>query len=221
MIEDIEILRPGMTVALARRREAIAQGMPARGWKIGLNVRAVQAHFGVHGPCLGWLDGRRILASGAVVDFLPEVAMRVEPEVCLRVGEGGRLEAIAPALELVDFTTPPKDLFALLSSSVLHVASVVGEFVAPEVAVELGTRWPRLEVTGQPTPPLGEGLVPTDLQSAVDFVRDALPHFGETLRAGDLILAGSYAAAVPPLERGARARAEFGPLGAVEVVRRV
>jgi 2-keto-4-pentenoate hydratase len=219
MIEDLEILGPGMTVQLARRKEAIAGGMPARGWKIGLNVRAVQAHFGVHGPCLGWLDGRRILASGAIVDFLPEVAMRIEPEVCLRVGEGGRLEAIAPALELVDFTTPPKDLFALLSSSILHVAAVVGEFVAPGVAEGLGTRWPRLDVTGQPPPALGEGLVPTDLQSAVDFVRDALPHFGETLRAGDLILAGSYAAAVPPLERGARARAEFGPLGVVEVAR--
>jgi 2-keto-4-pentenoate hydratase len=146
--------------------------------------------------------------------------MRVEPEVCLRVGEGGQLEAIAPALELVDFTTPPKDLFELLSSSILHVAAVVGEFVSPSRAEGLGTRWPRLEVTGQPVPPLGEGLVPIDLQESVDFVRDTLPRFGEALVAGDLILAGSYAAAVPPLERGARARAEFGPLGSVEVVRR-
>lgn len=221
MIEDLEILRPGMNVQLARRREALAAGMPARGWKIGLNVRAVQAHFGVHGPCIGWLDGRRILASGALVDFLPEVAMRIEPEVCLRVGAEGRLDAVAPALEIVDFTTPPKDLFALLSSSVLHVATVLGAFSPPGVAEGLGTRWPQLTVSGQPSPALGEGLVPADLQSAVDFVRDALPHFGESLRPGDLILAGSYAAAVPPLERGARARAEFGPLGAVEVARAV
>jgi len=210
-----------MEVQLARRREVIAQGMTPRGWKIGLNVKAVQAHFGVNGPCVGWLDGRRILASGAVVDFLPDVAMRVEPEVCLRVGEGGRLAAIAPALELVDFTTPPKDLFALLSSSVLHVAAVVGEFVSPARGIDLGTRWPRLEVTGQAVPPLGEGLVPVDLQSSVDFVRAALARFGETLEPGDLILAGSYAAAVPPLERGARARADFGPLGMVEVARRI
>ena len=221
MADDLEILRPGMQVQLARRRDAIAQGMAPRGWKIGLNVAAVQAHFGLQGACVGWLDGRRILTSGAVVDFLPEVAMRIEPEVCLRVGAGGRLESIAPALEIVDFTTPPKDLFELLSSSILHVATIVGEFVSPECGVELGTRWPRLEVTGQPTPPLGEGLVPVDLQSAVDFVSAALARFGESLAAGDLIIAGSYAAAVPPLERGARAHADFGPLGSVSVTRRV
>lgn len=218
--DDFEKLRPGMEVQLARRREAIAAGMPPRGWKIGLNVKGVQAHFGVAAPCVGWLDGRRILASGTVFDFLPEVAMRVEPEVCLRVGANGRLDAVAPALEIVDFTTPPKDLFALLSSSILHVATVVGEFAPPSRAAELGTRWPRLEVTGEPVPPLGEGLVPADLQASVDFVADVLPRFGERLVAGDLILAGSYAAAVPPLARGARARADFGPLGGVEVERR-
>lgn len=220
MTDDFEILRPGMAIQLARRREAIALGMTPRGWKIGLNVAAVQTHFGLHVPCVGWLDGRRILASGAVVDFLPDVKMRVEPEVCLRVGAGGRLEAIAPALELVDFSTPPKDLFELLSSSILHVAAVVGDFVAPDRGVGLGTRWPRLEVTGQPSPPLGDGLVAADLQTAVDFVGGMLARFGEALAPGDLILAGSYAAAVPPLDRGARAEADFGPLGSVSVTRR-
>lgn len=219
MGDDFEALRPGMEVQLARRRAAIAAGMTPRGWKVGLNVKAVQAHFGIDTACVGWLDGRRILDSGAVVDFLPEVGMRVEPEVCLRVGEGGRLDAIAPALELVDFTTPPKDLFALLSSSILHVATVVGAFAPPERAAGLGERWPVLEVTGQPTPPLGAGLVPADLQETVDFVAAMLPRFGEQLVAGDLILAGSYAAAVPPLERGARAKADFGPLGSVSVER--
>jgi 2-keto-4-pentenoate hydratase len=77
-----------------------------------------------------------------------------------------------------------------------------------------------LEVTGQPPPPLGEGLVPADLQESVDFVAAMLPRFGEKLVAGDLILAGSYAAAVPPLERGARASADFGPLGSVAVTRK-
>jgi len=220
MIDDFETLRPGMEVSLARRREAIASGMPPRGWKIGLNGKGMQTHFRVAAPCIGWLDGRRILASGSVVDFLPEVAMRVEPEVCLRVGPNGRLDAVAPALELVDFTTPPADLFALLSSSILHVATVVGAFVPPERATELGTRWPRLEVTGEPVPPLGEGLVPADLQASVDFVAAQLARFGEALVEGDLILAGSFAAGVPPLVRGARARAEYGPLGIVEVERR-
>lgn len=220
MTDDFEILRPGMETQLARRREAIARGMPPRGWKIGLNVAAVQANFGLQGPCVGWLDGRRVLASGAVVDFLPDVKMRVEPEVCLRVGPDGGLEAIAPALELVDFTVPPKDLYELLAGSILHVATVVGEFVAPDRGVELGTRWPRLEVTGQPSPPLGKDLVASDLRSAVDFVAGALARFGEKLVPGDLIIAGSYAGAVPPLERGARAEADFGPLGSVSVTRR-
>ncbi|MBY0400805.1 hypothetical protein K2X89_10945 [Myxococcota bacterium] len=218
--DDFEKLRSGMEVQLARRREAIAAGMPARGWKIGLNGEGAQAHFGVLAPCVGWLDGRRILASGAIIDFLPEVGMRVEPEVCLRVGANGKLEAVAPALEIVDFTVPPKDLFTLLSSSIVHVATVVGEFAPPSRATELGTRWPRLEVTGEPVPPVGEGLVPVDLQASIDFVAAELPRFGEKLVPGDLILAGSYAAVVPPLARGARARADFGPLGVVEVVRR-
>lgn len=218
--DDLDALRPGMLAQLTRRREAIAGGMPARGWKIGVSVKAVQAAFGLSGPCVGWLDGRRVLASGSTFDFRPEAAMRVEPEVCLRVGPDGRsLEAVAPALEIVDYSTPPKDLFALLSCSILHLATVHGAFVSPERAILLGSRWPRLEVTGQPVPPLGEGLVPSVLQDAIDFVRATLPRFGEALAPGDLILAGSYAGAVPPLERGATARAEFGPLGEVCVTR--
>lgn len=219
MADDFEILRPGMEIQLARRREAIAGGMKPIGWKIGVSGKPMQAHFGLSGPCVGWLDGRRLLASGRSIDFLPEVAMRVEPEVCLRVGPGLRLDAVAPALEIVDFSTPPRDLTALLSSSVLHLATVTGAFVAPSLATELGTRWPRLEVTGQPVPGLAEGLVPRRLQDAVDFVAGMLVRFGERLVPGDLIMAGSFAAAVPPLERGARARAEFGAIGEVVVER--
>lgn len=221
MIPDLALLRPGMEVQLARRAEAIAAGMPARGWKVGINVAAVQAHFGLSAPCIGWLDGRRVLASGAEIDFLPEVGMRVEPEVCLRVGPNGRLDAVAPALELVDFTVPPADLFSLLSSSIIHVATVVGEFSPPERAEGLGRRWPRLEVTGQGATAIAEGLVPENLQETVDFVAARLEAFGLALAEGDLIIAGSYAAGVPPLERGATARADFGPLGRVSVSRRV
>ncbi len=216
---DLEKLRPGMDVALARRRQAIAAGMQPRGWKVGVSIKPMQESFGLTGPCVGWLDGRRVLASGDVIDFAPAAAMRVEPEVCLRVGAGDRLEAIAPALEIVDFSVPPADLDALLACSILHLATVVGEFVPPGRAEELGTRWPRLEVTGQPVPALGAGLVPTDLQSSIDFVAEMLGQFGLALEVGDLIIAGSYAAGVPPLERGARAFADFGPLGSVSIAR--
>lgn len=217
---DFETLRPGMEVQLARRAEAIAAGMPARGWKIGINVKAVQAHFGLSEPCIGWLDGRRVLASGSQVDFLPEAGMRIEPEVCLRVGPGAKLEAVAPAFELVDYTTPPANLFSLLSSSIIHVATVVGVFAPPERAEGLGSKWPRMEVTGQPPTAIAEGLVPEDLQQSVDFVAARLADFGLRLEPGDLILAGSFAAGVPPFERGARAEADFGPLGRVSVSRR-
>lgn len=220
MIPDLEILRPGMEVQLARRAEAIAAGMPARGWKVGISGKPMQAHFGLTAPCIGWLDGRRILESGAEVDFLPEVGMRIEPEVCLRVGPGRRLEAVAPALELVDFTVPPANLFALLSSSIIHVATVVGTFVPPERAQDLGRRWPQLQVSGQGETAIAEGLVPENLQDSVDFVAGRLDAFGLALATGDLIIAGSYAAGVPPLERGAAARADFGPLGSVSVSRR-
>jgi len=216
---DLETIRPGMEASLARRRDAIAGGMPARGWKIGLNVAGAQKHFGLTAPVVGWLDGRRILPSGSIVDFLPEKAMRVEPEVCLRVGADGRVDAIAPALELVDYSTPPKDLFALLSSSVLHLAAVVGTFVAPERGILLGRRWPTLDVSGQPPAAIAEGLVAADPQDAVDFVAATLAPFGEGLRPGDLILAGSFAATVPPLERGASAASDCGPLGRVSVRR--
>jgi len=218
-VDDVERMRPGMEVQLARRREAIAAGMRPRGWKIGLNVKAVQGHFGIGAPVVGWLDGRRVLASGESFGFEPTKAMRVEPEVCLRVGEHNRLEAIAPALEIVDYSTPPSDLFALLASSVLHLATVVGAFAPPERARELGTRWPKLEVTGQPPTAIGEGLVPSDLQSSIDYAAELLGAFGERLVPGDLILAGSYAAGVPPLDRGATALAEFGPLGSVSITR--
>lgn len=216
---DLEKLRPGMEVQLSRRRDAIAAGMQPRGWKVGVSIKPMQERFGLMGPCIGWLDGRRVLASGGAIDFAQTAAMRVEPEVCLRVGAGNRLEAIAPALEIVDYSVPPADLDALLACSILHLATVVGEFVPPARAADLGTRWPRLEVTGQAVPALGKGLVPEDLQDSIDFVAEMLGNHGLALEVGDLIIAGSYAAGVPPLERGARAFADFGPLGTVEIER--
>lgn len=220
--------RPGMQAQLAAYRARLAAGMPRLGWKLGINVPEVLAHFDVSHSAVGWLDGERRLASGTRYTAPEAARLRVEPELCLRLGrdvaaadgpEAARaaVEGVAPALELVDMPAPPASLDELVAGSMLHHATVLGDFVAPALPEGLGRDLPVLSVDGAPGPAPRDDLVASDPGVLLHFTAGFLEPFGEALRTGDLLICGSFTAAAPPLAAGQSARADFGPLGHVEV----
>jgi 2-keto-4-pentenoate hydratase len=230
-LADRDRYAPGFARQLARFRTAIEDGMPRRGWKVGINVPEVLKRAGLTHSGVGWVDGRRVFESGATVPAASGARLRVEPEVAIHVGAPvsatdpaeairAAILGVSPALELVDYALPATDFDEVVALCMFHDACVLGSPLALDaLPAELGRDWPRVEVNGRLAAPPRPDLVPTDLTELVRFVATFLSEFGEALAPGDLIMSGSYCPVALPLETGDRVRADFGSLGEVCVKR--
>jgi 2-keto-4-pentenoate hydratase len=221
-----EKFAPGMVLQLARLREALAGGMPRRGWKIGINVPEVLGQLDLPHPGVGWLDGRRVFSAGAELERPPDAQLRVEPEVAVAVAkvvapgcsaEAARscIESVRPALEIVNYGQPSSGLDDVVAHCMFHDATILGSPASLEAARDLGNGLPTLRVGPRSSDPPRADLVPADLGELVAFVAKYLAAFGQALEPGDLVLSGSYTARAVAIEAGDEAVAEFGPLGTV------
>ena len=216
----------GMAAQRAAFEHALASGMARAGWKVGLNVREMQERLGLAGSAVAWLDGRRVLRSGETFAVAPgslvhaeaEIALRLRAPVAAGASPAAARAAIAermPALELVDYARPRGDLEAILAHSIFHAATVLG---APTDAVEpaLGATLPRVEVDGAERAVANPAWAPPDLGELLVHVAARLAPIGLGLRAGDLVICGSY---VQPLAvaAGQTVAADFGALGRVAI----
>ncbi|MCP5056195.1 MAG: hypothetical protein GY937_05640 [bacterium] len=127
------------------------------------------------------------------------------------------IAAVHPALELVDYSKPSAGLTDVVSHSMFHEATVIGDPVPIAAAHELGSTWPRLSVAGQESGPPRADLVASDLGEVVAFAANFLAAFGHALNDGDLLLSGAYLARAPAISAGDLAVAEFGKMGSVSV----
>ncbi len=223
----------GMAVQRARMHEALARGMPRVGWKVALNDPAVQKRMGIEGSLVGWLNGQAVYPSGATYIEKPGMTLRVEPEVAIRLSRDVAAEAsledarraivsLAPALEIVNPGNAARDLRGLIEGDILHEATILGQEVlqhdaeAPASGL-VPAGFPSTKIDdGEAHLPL-EGRVPADFASVVLEVAAFLGRYGEPLRAGDRIIAGSYCNPID-IEPGNRVTADFGPLGTVELL---
>lgn len=228
MSSGLDRFSNGMALQLAARRAALAAGSPRLGWKVGFNVPEVQKKLGLPHSAIGWIDGRRSVPSGSVVEVAAGTNLHVEAEIALRIGTTvpvpvtaerarGCIAALHPALELVDYALPAPDFDAILGHSMFHAASVIGDACDPASATALGRQWPRFTVGGRDAGPVRDDLVPDDLGALVAFVAGYLAAFGHALEAGDVLLSGSFTARAVRAEPGDEAVADFGPLGGVSV----
>lgn len=212
---------------LAVLRARVAAGMPRCGWKVGINVPEIQAELGLEHSLVGWLDGDRVFPHSATIPLPSGSLFHVEPELCLRLGEGiaadadlavarAAVAAIAPALEIVDYAKPAKSLGAIIEHSMFHSACVLGEWHAvPNTGAIDIAKQVRLRAGARESEPARVDLVPQDVGEIVLLVAGVLSSAGERLVAGDLILSGSFTAKALPLEPGNTAIAELGLFGAV------
>ncbi len=226
VIVDRDRYATGMKAQLAALHDARGRGMPRRGWKVGLNVPEVLTQLGLRHSGVGWLNGDREYRSGDVVRSAAGHALHAEPELCLRLGAdvapdatpdaaAASITGVAPAIEIVDYALPRTDLDTIVAHSMFHYGFVVGGWHAPDRAADLGGQWPVIAVDGAAALKPRSDLVPAQLGEIVVFVAAFLAAFGESLRADDLILSGSYTPVAVPLAPRASVRAQFGPLGEV------
>jgi 2-keto-4-pentenoate hydratase len=202
----------GLAAQAARRRERMNAGELRAGWKIALNDPRVQRALGIGAPVIGYLTSATVLPDGARHSLAGARRPAIEPEVAVHVGEEGRITGLGAALEIIDVDLPFEDLEAILEGNVFHRAAVLGPRVAG--VTDLAGRTARM------TRGNGEGTTIDVAQAALDpaevvrLVSGYLEAVGDTLSAGDVIIAGSLVTAVP-LGGDERVALEIDGLGSV------
>jgi 2-keto-4-pentenoate hydratase len=195
------------------------------GWKVGLTAPAIQQQFGFHEPVFGCILHRD--DSGRV--FRPEDLIKpgFEPELCLRIGrdlaagvtpEAARdaIDMVYPALEIIETRGPFTEQIAVaLADNAQQKTVVLGTGVALPQGMALDEVTASVSIngvvvaTGSGTAVLGNPV------NSVVWLAGKLRDYGRAVRAGDIIMSGSFTRQFP-IVPGDRVRVDFAGVGAVE-----
>jgi 2-keto-4-pentenoate hydratase len=203
----------------------LAGGMPRLGWKVGINVPEVQKQLGLTHALVGWLDGARRFASGDSVPVPASAKLHAEVELCVRMAHAlaadadrdaalAAVDAVAPALELVDYAIPVQGLADVVRSSMFHFGTVLGSWQPARADIAIASAV-SLRVDEVHAAPARAELVPGHLGEFVLFVAQQLAAAGMQLQAGDHIMSGCFVAKALALRAGQVAEAQLGPFGSV------
>lgn len=211
---NVTAVARGMRALLARRHDELTAGARPVGWKIGFNTPAIQQHFGLSEPVVGYLTDVGVTPDGATVPLVGWAAPAVEVEIAIRVGPDLGVAGLAPALELVDLGVPFDDIEVVLADNICQRGVVFGAEVPGVDPWVVVARVTKTEHTGGTT--IAEGSITEDPAATTSFVRSYLASHGAQLVEGDRIIAGSLVAPVP-VAAGDALDVDFGPLGALRI----
>ncbi|MFF8618455.1 2-keto-4-pentenoate hydratase [Streptomyces sp. NPDC015350] len=233
-IRSVSTRHPDFTLAdaYAVQREIraldLADGAVLVGHKIGATSEAIQRMFGIDHPDFGYLADRMLLSDGACLSPDRFIAPKVEGELAFRMGadiSGGSVTAsdvldatsvVLPALEVLDsrFANWEIELVDTVADNASCALAVLGQGVPPG-DIDLSAEQMVFEAGNSVQTARGTAVMGHPAQSVACLVR-ILDSFGEGIRAGDIVLAGSWAAAVDLLP-GSTVKASFGALGSVSL----
>jgi 2-keto-4-pentenoate hydratase len=203
----------GMTAQLQARRTRLGDGARPLGWKLGLGGAAAREQLGTSGPLVGFLIEDDLLPDGAQVAVGGWEDPRFEPELAVRIGPSGAIDAVAAAIELADTGQMTDDVESILRLNVFQRHVILGEIHAPDVL-------PTSSVVirdGVEIDSTREPLAPGDPASLLQYVGEFLDAVGEPPpRAGEWLITGAI---FPPLGvlAGQRLEHQLEPLGSVSV----
>ncbi|MEX2547959.1 MAG: fumarylacetoacetate hydrolase family protein [Chloroflexota bacterium] len=234
-IQPISSRHPAFDVAAAyivqttNIERRIAAGAALVGQKVGLTNRAMQAQLGVNEPDFGRLLDDMQVPAGAEVSLSDFIQPRIEPEIAfilrrdvvgpraMRADVLSATEAVAPALEIIDSRIA--DWRITLVDTVADNASSARVVIGAPRSVrdlELIAMEGRLERDGEVVG-AGRGAdVLGDPAAAVAWLVNKLAEFGQSLKAGEVVISGALCASVP-LGSGAAFKAELDGVGSVTV----
>ncbi|MGP9501593.1 2-oxo-hept-4-ene-1,7-dioate hydratase [Specibacter sp. AOP5-B1-6] len=210
------------------RERGEAAGRLVAGHKIGLTSKAMQQATGITEPDYGVIFRDAVLESGATLEWAQYTRPRVEVELAFLLkedvsGPGATLfdvlratEYVTPALEILDsrIEMEGRSIVDTISDNAALGAVVVGGTAVAPDAVDL--RWvaailhrnQTVEETGVAAGVLGHP------GHGVAWLANKLAAHGDVLKAGELILAGSF---TRPLwvSAGDTIFADYGKLGSI------
>ncbi|MGK5520027.1 2-keto-4-pentenoate hydratase [Micromonospora sp. URMC 107] len=213
------------------REMDLAAGAVLAGLKIGATSEAIQSMFGIDHPDFGYLTDRMVLPDGADLDLSRFIAPKVEGEIAFRFAAdlaGPAVTArdvlavtaeVLPALEVLDSRIQDWriGLVDTVADNASSALAVLGAGVPPDTA-DLADARMQLRSRHVAQEGRGSAVMGHPAESVACLVR-ILSGFGTGIEAGQLVLSGSWAAAVD-LVPGDTVRASFGALGSVSLTTR-
>lgn len=227
---------PDMTVEDAYRiqlacvERKIMKGARVVGKKIGLTSKAMQEMFHVTKPDYGHLFDSMLYVDGDVVDIGVFLQPKLEVEVAFVLkkelkGPGVSVldvidatDYVVPAFEIIDsrihdWKIAFEDTVADNGSS---ACAVLGGRPTPLAGLDLHHIGMIVSKNGRQIDTAAGAAVMGNPLRAVVWLANAIGEYGISLQAGEVILSGAFAAAVP-IEAGDTFTAEFAHIGSVSV----
>jgi len=206
-IDDPRILR-GMEKQLKLRQDRLNAGEKSIGWKVGFGAPLSMQKLRLERPLVGFLTDKVLLPSASSVSIAGWTKPAMEPEVAVHMGKdlhaGVDLEttrdaiaALGPAIEVADVHFVPEDVEEILADNIFNRYVILGKADSSRAGGQLAGLTGYISHNDEQLPPVTDpqGLT-GDMVELVRHVANTLSVFGETLRAGDVIITGSI---VPPL----------------------
>ena len=198
----------GMKQQLSYRRELLRSGNKPLGWKLAFGGPAALQRLRINEPLVGFLMAHAVLPSGSSVALAGWKKPAAEPEIAVYLGKDlpagadrkTTSEAIAglgAAIELADVDHPSEDVEGTLVRNIYQRHLVLGGCDSAHAGGSLGGLRARVFRNGEQVADTSDFEALTgELIHIVGHVATLLCHFGETLRAGQIIIAGSI---TPPI----------------------
>jgi 2-keto-4-pentenoate hydratase len=210
-------------LALIDRR--VAAGERQIGWKVGLTAKAIQEQFGFHEPVFGCIlqsfpTGHKLPSDLIQPGFETELCMRFARPLVGRVTPQqvlDALEGIHPSFEIIETRGDlSRQIELALADNAQQHSVILGPPVPPAPTLRLDQVTARVRLNGKDiVAGTGDAVLGNPLNSVV-WLAQKLTEFGRGIRAGDVVMTGSFVRQFS-LAPGDHAEAEFSGIGKVEV----
>jgi 2-keto-4-pentenoate hydratase len=198
----------GMRQQLRRRSELLAARNKPLGWKLAFGGPGAMERLHINAPLVGFLMADAVLQTGSNISLAGWTKPAVEPELAVYLGKDlasgadrkatkAAISGLGPAIEIADVDHPSEDVEGTLVRNIYQrhvVLSGCDPGHAGGSLAGLNARVLRNDVEMANTSDF-EALT-GELIAIVGHVADLLAVFGETLRVGEIIIAGSI---TPPI----------------------
>lgn len=213
----------------------LSQGRRIHGHKVGLTSRAMQLAFDIDEPDYGVLFDDMFYEDGSVLPMRDFIVPQIEVELAFVLksdlkGPNVRItdvyaatDYVLPALEIIDARFDPvcpetgasRKVVDTIADNAASAGVVLGG--RPVALADVDPRWVgcvlsrngQIQETG-----LAVGVMNHPANGVV-WLANKLTEHGITLRAGQVILSGSFTRAVPA-QKGDVFHADYGPLGSIQ-----
>jgi 2-keto-4-pentenoate hydratase len=216
----------GLHAQLREWRARLAAGEQRVGWKLGYMDAAARNRMGLSHPLVGYLTSGRRIPNGGRFMPAPGAQLLVEAELAVRLGRDvpadsspaaalHAIDALAPAIELVDIAHPLSEVEAILACDLFHAAVALGEPQAIARYPAMETVTGRLRINDRGLGEVATASLPADPGALLILVAQLLAPHGVSLRTGDWIITGA-AIKPAPAQPGDHIEVDLDHLGRVE-----